>query len=707
MPAKTPQEPRKISAADRIRAARRAEREEARRQKRELARIEREMRGPGPLWLWPAILGGLALVALLVFLGYRVWASTVVENARAPFAESMKNADTRQMESYAAADWNRVLDMKRRAEAGQVGALETARLYREADQLLATATVAAREAASKVEFVRRNFEQLYNKARELDVPSLLPELWEEVGELRAKAMADGMDSDEAAALFRRGIALLDGISIEFPRIEELRREMAFFAEHSEGFSLAEYANAFPEEAAALTSKLDAAAAAIRRRNWVEATAAYRSARQELPAARARFDRAKEEAVAALAAFDQALAAAREQGAARDAQASWRELGSDREELDGAFAESRYLAVKEAADKGVARVNEMVEQIATARSTLRQRMRKVEEDFQAATVDTTFFAANMAEEWAEVVAAHEVLTQAVARGEDMVSLLGYTDKLQSLLDKIAARRDEMLAGLTVAKNRIDALRAHELAGLIDLNLPQQSEPIFLTSREAQRAEERGDVAQAYAKYREWADLLEKALKDVDSLREETMALAQSCGTRTRDFRVGIERFRAANQAVIEQLTRRSLQLIRENNFRAARPLLKRLDGLVPEQRFTFDRPGAVSDNRTGLMWASDGQGPGCMDGRLVNWHEALRWVGGLDFAGFRDWRLPSEDELRMIGRLSAEERERAFPNTPLEVYWSEVPDTDVNRALAVDLATSRTVLRRKNDPLRVRAVRSPR
>jgi hypothetical protein len=109
-----------------------------------------------------------------------------------------------------------------------------------------------------------------------------------------------------------------------------------------------------------------------------------------------------------------------------------------------------------------------------------------------------------------------------------------------------------------------------------------------------------------------------------------------------------------------------------------------------------------------MWASDGKGPGCLGGRKVNWHEAFRWADELSFSGYQDWRLPSEEELQLIGKLDDKVRARAFPNTPVDVYWTNIPDTDdVNQALAVDLRTSRTVLRPKRLPFYVRAIRSPR
>ena len=137
MPVNKPQEPLELSEAERLRAARRAEREEARRQKKELARIEHEMRGPGPRWLLPVVLGGVALLAVLVFGAYRVWAGTVVENARGPFDESMNKADKALLGTYATGDWQRVLDLERQAKTGKGGPRAVAKLYRQADELLA------------------------------------------------------------------------------------------------------------------------------------------------------------------------------------------------------------------------------------------------------------------------------------------------------------------------------------------------------------------------------------------------------------------------------------------------------------------------------------------------------------------------------------------------------------------------------------------
>ncbi len=709
MPVKAPQEPLEQSEAERLRAERRAEREEARRQKKELARIEREMRGPGPRWLLPVVLGGVLLLGLVVFIGYRVWAGTVVDNARVPFEESMEKAksDVAILSLYAAGDWQRVLSLQKQAEAGKGGARAVAKLYRQADELLVGALVKARDAASKVDFVRNNFESLYERATKLGIGELLPDLWAGVEQARAKATAEDVSSEEAVAGYRRGVDLLDGLSIDFPKITVLRQEMAAFTEQSSVFSQDEYAKAFPEDAKVLAGKLAAAKDAIKRRDWQEATSLYLGAKAELPKAIGKLRTAKTEAITAVAAFDKALAEAKNQGAPRDAQIAWQELTKEREALNQASADFQYVAVKEGADQGVAKVNEMLEQITKARTTLQQRMQEAEMAFHAAEADVTFYEANLKEGWDKVVVTFNEMKQAVGRGDDIVSLLGRANGLKEVVDAIVAQKTNMLAGLTEVQDKLAALRANPLAGLLQVNLPdKQYDAIFTVMREAQRAEERGDVTNAVAKYREWTTLLEKALKDMEALRREALDLAQSCGARAKDFALGIERFRPANRAEIELYSRRSVALIKEQNYRAAIPALKKLDLLIPAERFTFDKPGTVTDNLAGLMWASDGKGEGCMGGRQVNWHEAFRWADALVFAGFQDWRLPDEEELRLIAQLGQKEHDRAFPNSLGQIYWSGVPDTDVNQALAVDMRAVRTVLRQKNDVLYVRAVRSP-
>lgn len=58
-------------------------------------------------------------------------------------------------------------------------------------------------------------------------------------------------------------------------------------------------------------------------------------------------------------------------------------------------------------------------------------------------------------------------------------------------------------------------------------------------------------------------------------------------------------------------------------------------------------GTVTDNATGLVWASDGNGIGCASGAMLTWAQAVDWANTLVFAGYYDWRLPNVRELETL------------------------------------------------------------
>jgi len=93
------------------------------------------------------------------------------------------------------------------------------------------------------------------------------------------------------------------------------------------------------------------------------------------------------------------------------------------------------------------------------------------------------------------------------------------------------------------------------------------------------------------------------------------------------------------------------------------------------RFTLQTVGSdvvVTDNATGLIWASDGNGDGCNGGATITWAAAITWADGLDFAGHTDWRLPNYHELPSIVDSSKSDTAidtNFFPNTQSDFYWS--------------------------------------
>ena len=84
-----------------------------------------------------------------------------------------------------------------------------------------------------------------------------------------------------------------------------------------------------------------------------------------------------------------------------------------------------------------------------------------------------------------------------------------------------------------------------------------------------------------------------------------------------------------------------------------------------------------DNRTGLMWAQDGEGAGCKGAASkVTWLNAIIFCEGLSFAGYDDWRLPNVKELMSIvdySRGYPVVNVTFFPNTNPDNYKSSTTD----------------------------------
>lgn len=91
----------------------------------------------------------------------------------------------------------------------------------------------------------------------------------------------------------------------------------------------------------------------------------------------------------------------------------------------------------------------------------------------------------------------------------------------------------------------------------------------------------------------------------------------------------------------------------------------------QMNYTDNGDGTVTDNRTALMWAKDGSGPGCFNGNQTTWTGAITTCEELSFAGYDDWRLPNVRELSSILNLQNTFAidETYFTNTIGGIYWT--------------------------------------
>jgi len=83
--------------------------------------------------------------------------------------------------------------------------------------------------------------------------------------------------------------------------------------------------------------------------------------------------------------------------------------------------------------------------------------------------------------------------------------------------------------------------------------------------------------------------------------------------------------------------------------------------------------AALDTVTGLMWAKNAN----ISGKQMNWNEATEWAKGLDLGGYRNWRLPSKEELEQLAKSAGDNKPAEYFNSigfdnvqANDGYWSQ-------------------------------------
>ena len=87
---------------------------------------------------------------------------------------------------------------------------------------------------------------------------------------------------------------------------------------------------------------------------------------------------------------------------------------------------------------------------------------------------------------------------------------------------------------------------------------------------------------------------------------------------------------------------------------------------PDSAYVDNGNGTVTDIETKLMWQQETAGQ-------MNWDDAMSYCPGLSLAGYKDWRLPTLDELGTLVDYSTQTPPKInhmfFPDTRSSFYWS--------------------------------------
>ncbi len=98
------------------------------------------------------------------------------------------------------------------------------------------------------------------------------------------------------------------------------------------------------------------------------------------------------------------------------------------------------------------------------------------------------------------------------------------------------------------------------------------------------------------------------------------------------------------------------------------------------RFIDNKDGTITDTKTGLIWVKNPHTDLPEELKsYMPWQKAIDACKNLDFAGHKDWRLPTVEELRELvdytrGAKSGEPAvdTKIFPDTKCGWYWTSTP-----------------------------------
>jgi hypothetical protein len=130
----------------------------------------------------------------------------------------------------------------------------------------------------------------------------------------------------------------------------------------------------------------------------------------------------------------------------------------------------------------------------------------------------------------------------------------------------------------------------------------------------------------------------------------------------------------------------------SNIEAAQICRDDIPDLHPNDRYTNNNNGTVTDKDTGLMWKQCVEGVsdnacGTRTATTHTWKDALVLAKNSSFAEYSDWRIPNIKELHSLVTQNCFDpviNKNLFPNNPVVTMWSSSPSVgNSNKAWYLD------------------------
>jgi len=686
--------------------------DELKRQQRELARIRREMKAPMSKRSVLMVAISLSLVALVAVGAYyfacfyrvSLWANTFMDN--------YNNSELTMIKRFAPTRLAKVENLKKSAKSGSMPmeTREICKRYKEANDALQDAMDFALEGRRKYESALQEFETLRDEAAAKKLETYAPNIWERIQNLRKEAK-DETDSafnpTHAIEKLHEAVEILENTQESYDAIKAYNEAQSAYMALGEALIEAEWAENCPDDLASLKSVTGKAESAAQAGSWSSAAKGYTAASAIIKPREEELSKIRDKAKAVVTRFRDACDASRAD-LSKNARGAWSKITTQLGAVSKHEAAYEYAEQEKEALAGIALIEEIRGTVAEEKSSRTKRLKKLVQTYQAVYKHDKFLRANWKDEWQVLQDAYRGVP-ALIKSEDFLALLKEVNRLQTALDDVIVRREELLKETAGTRAKLDVLEKNAVIPLLGSNFPKEFREFRDLKTSAERALRRSTLVEATEFYGQATALLGKLIGELEEIRGTSAQLLKGCRERRSRFEAGIRAFRADSQDEMDSLIEQGAAYLGEKNYRLGLPKLRKASELLPTSRFTFEMKGTAVDNEKALMWARDGNSPGCYSGKACTWQEADTWVRTLRFASYEGWRLPTFDELQTLLRMPPEQRESVFPNTKTAVYWSGTYDriTDVDRMLAIDFQAGRNVKKNKQEKHFVRPIRLPR
>jgi|GEM_PF-3330205 len=700
-----------LSEAELERKRRQEMRREAKRQKEELRRIEKEVRGPMSKWAKIAIGVILLLMVAVSVVGWLVYCSYSVSLQRDSFTEEYNRADLARLRQFAPTQLDTVEQLKQQAENrdGSLNWQEVVTRYREAEEALAQAGAAATANSGAYDAALVRFRVLKEEAAKNHLDQYAKGTWARVLEAEASATAEPSQEFSVALAtdkLKQVVELLEKASATYPALREFDTLSTELRRLRHSVEETEWEHNVPEAWSTLQGQTKLLETAQEALDWTGATTHGREAMATIAPALEKIASLKAQAADAISVMEQAIKTAEAAAMPAAKPDVWAKATAAAKSAREAMAASDYAGAVKVAQDANGLLGEAGESVRQARLSLKDTLAQVKALYEKAVADQAFFTQNSPDAWQAVQRKYQQIPE-FYRQNKTFELVALCTDLRQQLEAMAQERDAVFADSRNAEARLEAIAKLPLYAHLQRNYAEAFDKTDELRRTAMRRRDRGELREARDLLVQCADQMEGLMKDLDGVRSGVLQLRTSLLDRRGRFQEGIRRFLGAQAEEVARSMTRLEQLLTSNLYVDAMAVAKGVDGVLPKNRLQPALPGTVIDYEKGLMWIADGAtAAGGNEGKPLGWYEALRWADALLFAGFDDWRLPTEEELRDLARLAPADRDALLPNTAKGMHWSKIPSPDVELALAVNVDSATISRENKTKLLAVRAVRQP-